>query len=282
MGRVASAQTGQRTSQLVVAVMNDKSAALTHQSMRAVSVHPSKAAWIAQRRERMGKEQAVAAVMQLFQDDLLEVAVGSDMEYIIERVDSEVLQGELQVGLGAKSEANLPFSGRFDFIGASFGTSDLGSIKCRPADLIIARLREQLAPFLEVGAGLMELGKVQELIGRLAFCARFVAHGRTRLNSAYSCLAASEHIRLRRRQVMISQEMMTDLRGLWDDVTKGRRSPITVSSTFQVPVQQGASSDASGSLANGWGLTRSDPMRTGYGLHERGGSWNSGACPSTR
>lgn len=60
-------------------------------------------------------EQAAEAVMQVFQDDLLEVAVRSDMEEIIERVDSEVLQGELRVYLSAEPEANLPFSSRFLF-----------------------------------------------------------------------------------------------------------------------------------------------------------------------
>lgn len=109
---------------------------------------------------------------------------------------------------------------------------------------------------LEKGAGLMELGKTQDLTGLLAFCARFVSHGCSRLNSAHSCLVATEHIFLKRRHIMISEEVLEEMQVLWDDVTKERWSPVTVSSTFNVPGLQGASSDASGSLTKGWGLTR--------------------------
>lgn len=67
------------------------------------------------------------------------------------------------------------------------------------------------------------------------------------------CLpGAAGHLRLSKRQVMISREMVEDLRGIWDDFSSERWAPLTVSPSLQVPGQQGASSDASGPIYKGW------------------------------
>lgn len=262
MGRVASAHTGQRTFQLIVAIMNEDAAAQTDLLMARSALHPAKARWIRARTDQLGKYQAATALMQVFQDDLLKVAVGKDMEDVIERVETDTLRHEPSVRLSPKPEANRPFSTKFEFIRAEFDTSDLGELRRRPANHILDRLREQVPQFLERGPALMKISTAQELIGWVAFCARFLTHGRTRLNSAYACLAAAEQMPLRSRQVMISQEMLEDLRAMWTDITGGCWSPLTVSPTLHTPGLQGASSDASGSVEKVWGHTHLARTRT--------------------
>lgn len=51
---------------------------------------------------------------------------------------------------------------------------------------------------------MMDLSTSQELIGRVAFWAQFFDRGRARLNSAYACLVAAEHLHLLQKQVMMS------------------------------------------------------------------------------
>lgn len=87
----------------------------------------------------------------------------------------------------------------------------------------------------------------------MAFCARFLKQGRARLNAAYACIAAADHMKLDRRLVMISKEMIEDARDMWRDISEGRWTPLVVSPNFHMPGVQGASSDASGSLEKGWG-----------------------------
>lgn len=244
MGRVASAHTGQRTSQLITAAMKEEADKLTEQTRISGAMHPTKVEWLVQCEAALGKEVAVE-IMQVFQDDLLEIAMWSDMENIIQQIEMETLQGELQVLLSAKPKANKPFSQVFGFIGATFNVSNLHDIRRKPADHIIERLRVQCKSVLARGPGLMDLTKAQELVGCLAFCARFIACGSAKLNSAYACFAAAEYMQLRRNQVMVSDEILEDLRGFWYDISKGHWSPVTVSPEVRVPGLQGAPSDAS-------------------------------------
>lgn len=79
MGRVASAHTGQRTSQLIAAVLNKEVSDRTARLLDLGRLHAAKAELIRYRERRLGRWQAAVAVAQIFQDDLLEVAVGADM-----------------------------------------------------------------------------------------------------------------------------------------------------------------------------------------------------------
>lgn len=62
-------------------------------------------------------------IFLIFQDDLLEIAVGAQAQSIAAEVKSEFICGELDVDLSKKQEANLPFASIFEFIGAEFNTT---------------------------------------------------------------------------------------------------------------------------------------------------------------
>lgn len=70
--------------------------------------------------------------------------------------------------------------------------------------------------------GMMEISAAQELIGRMAFCARFITRGRARMNSAYACMASAEHLQVAKRQMMVSREMVDDMREFWHEVAQER------------------------------------------------------------
>lgn len=199
MGRLASAHNWQSTSQLIVAVMNEEASAKTARLMAHGALHPSKSRWIQLRTERLGQQQAAVAMMQVFQDYLLEVAVEKYMKEVVDQVEAGTLRGELQVCLSPKPEANRPFGTKFEFIGAECDTSDLEQVRRHPADHIFERIREQLPICLERWPELMDLAVAQELIWRVAFCAMVLVRGRAPLNSSYACLPAAEHMQLHRR-----------------------------------------------------------------------------------
>lgn len=97
MGRVANALTAQRTSQLITVVLNKEVASRTEWLLSDGAMNPTKAAWIRRRMTQLGQSQAAVAMAQIFQDDLLELDVGGDMEELLESIEAETLQGELQV-----------------------------------------------------------------------------------------------------------------------------------------------------------------------------------------
>lgn len=254
MGRFGRAHTGQRASQLITAVLNDEISRRSERRMKSGAMRKATAEWIGQRTKILGRQQAAIAVAQIFKDDLLELAGGDGMQEVIDNVGEEVLEGELRVQLSPKPEANRPLTPCFDFIYASFDTSNLEGLSRRAVDHILNWLRDQLQPILAQGPRLRTISQAQDLIVILSFCARFVAQGSARMNSTYSWLAVTDHLQVSKRQIMVSREMLGDLRGLWRDICEERWTPIVVASSFWRPCVQGASSDASGSLEKGWGL----------------------------
>lgn len=225
----------------------------TRELCSADLMHQDTRQWIQNRRKLLDEVHAVVAIFQVFQEDLLEIAVGTDMERVVREIERDTLQGDLQVKLSAKPKATKELDTRFEFIGAEFDTFNIEDIRRKPVEHILEKLRAQVPQLLDRAPALMELTRAEELIGLLAFCARFIPHGRVRLNPTYSCLASTEHLQVLRKQVMISKEMAEDVGTMLDDIKHDHCAPITISSTFHSIRTHGASSDASGSTAKSWG-----------------------------
>lgn len=96
--------------------------------------------------------------------------------------------------MSQKEEANMPLSCTFDFIDAFFHTSDHGPINRRTANHI---LHNKLA----------DRKRTQKLIGRLAFYARIMPHGRSLLNSSYAYFTDVQNLQCDQDMFMITSEM---------------------------------------------------------------------------
>lgn len=92
---------------------------------------------------------------------------------------------------------------------------------------------------------------LQPVFGRLTFCARFLEHGRAKLNSAYASLARARGLHCRDQKAMISKEMSRDV-DLSGEIRGRRWAPLVTAPTFAFPGSQGLSSNPS--LTRGWGV----------------------------
>lgn len=92
---------------------------------------------------------------------------------------------------------------------------------------------------------LEDKASLQKVVGRLTFYARFLEHGRARLNSAYAALAVARHLQCRESKAMISAEMVRDVEVIAEAMHDEHWTPIVSSSNFEFPGSQGVSPDAS-------------------------------------
>lgn len=140
--------------------------------------------WISRLEGTMRIKKAIPAELQIFQDELLQLAVGKDAESSFNQLEKDVFRGELSIVLSWKEEANKEFSTKFEFIGVRFDTSDLNQILRRPTNKIMIRINRDCTELFSRQQGILFKRKSRQLIGRLKFSARFVEHGNTRLNSS--------------------------------------------------------------------------------------------------
>lgn len=111
-------------------------------------------------------EQYLVLSFLQFQDDLLEIAVCTDAQRLVEDVESQFICGEPEVELSAIPEANLPFSTTFKFIGAEFITTNPAAIIRRPAKHV---RDDDIKWILDNARKLMPYTRLQVAIGHVTF-----------------------------------------------------------------------------------------------------------------
>lgn len=167
-------------------------------------------------------EQMLPLLFSVFQDDILELAVGSTVCTLALKIEDNAICGTLGVGLSSKPEANRPFSTRFECIGAYFITEDPTYITRRLALHVLEAVERDLVWLEANRCRLVDELMVQRVVGRLTFCARFLDHGRARLNSAYAALAGERHIQCRGQKAMISREMARKVEAIAGEIRSAR------------------------------------------------------------
>lgn len=174
MGVLASAHYGQRLSFLVAAIGTTEASCMFTDAVCQGKLTSTFAKWHQERCQHGDKLGAMPFLLQSFQDDLLQVAVGEVAESIIENVEETVIQDRLSIILSPKEDANEPFASEFDFIGASFDTSDVQNIRRRPSSHILTNLHKDML-CIRCRAGMLSPRKrVLDAVGRAAFCANFI------------------------------------------------------------------------------------------------------------
>lgn len=98
--------------------------------------------WVSARASALTMDQALPLLFLIFQDDLLEIAAGPEAQPIIEKVEKEVIREELGVNLSPKPAANLPFSTKFESIGAEFDMTNADDPICRTASHVLNECKE--------------------------------------------------------------------------------------------------------------------------------------------
>lgn len=111
-------------------------------------------------------------IFKVFQDDLIRLAVGPLSIDSVDRMEQELLRGELVISMCEKTKVNQPFSVQFEFIGTFFVTKNLDNLLRLPASQILQRLQENIPWLLSRKAMLAPQSRVLKIIGRLAFCFR--------------------------------------------------------------------------------------------------------------
>lgn len=101
---------------LVVAILMSQVAEQVLEALSGVGFRKEISDWIHERKDELGIEQALPALLQIFQDDLLQLSVGKEAERIVRELEDVVLNGELGAVLSAKPEANKDFSTEFECI----------------------------------------------------------------------------------------------------------------------------------------------------------------------
>lgn len=69
-------------------------------------------------------EQLLPLILLIFQDNLLEIAVGFNPKKIGKTVQFEFIRGDLAIKFSSKADSNRPFTTTFGFIGAEFDRAD--------------------------------------------------------------------------------------------------------------------------------------------------------------
>lgn len=131
MGRVGSAHFGQRASALIAADAMRRSNHILQEYRNGDTLSPTLKRWINDRAYLQPIKQRLPLILLIFQDNLLEIAVGSSAPVIIESVERNFIKGELEVEFSPKQKANRRFATTFEFIGAEFDTYNSKNIKRR-------------------------------------------------------------------------------------------------------------------------------------------------------
>lgn len=117
MGRVASGCLGKRTSLLIAAIaMRKAMQELKRRRARRTPPHIL-TQWIEQGAEN-NLEQLLTLLFLVFQEDMLQLAVGNEAQSIVKNIEKTVVCETLDVELRTKPESSLPFSRTLGFIGA--------------------------------------------------------------------------------------------------------------------------------------------------------------------
>lgn len=197
MGRVASAHSGQRISFLVAAAATAAAFEMFTAKVRTHQVYPAIVAWHHKRWREGDQANALPMFIQPFQDGFLQVAVGNCAEESIDEVEVGLIKERLGVQMSTKEDANRPFHTTFEFTGAAFDTSGTENVRRKPPAHILSSIANDLAWITARRSKLSNRKRELEVVGRAAFCSRFVRFGGTYLNSSYESRSLRYHFCLR-------------------------------------------------------------------------------------
>lgn len=145
MGLVASAHLGQRTSFLITSLAMHLAADKFEQRLHHGEIPQLISALVEQRRQQHELTQILPLLFLVFQDIMLELAVGKQAQVMVQDIETTYIQDKLSVVFSSKPEANKPFDHMFEFIGAEFKTKDCNNITLRPAQHVRQSLAEYFA-----------------------------------------------------------------------------------------------------------------------------------------
>lgn len=102
---------------------------------QARSAQTSLQEWCDRRKEKYGKDpgQALTLDLSVYQDDILEIAIGDHTGRKIDEDLPRVLHGTFGVRLSTKEEANNPLRKDVDVIGALYELANLRNNSCAPS-----------------------------------------------------------------------------------------------------------------------------------------------------
>lgn len=211
--------------------------------------------------------QVLPLLLQAFKDDMLQVSADELAEDTIEQVEQKIIKDKLGIQMSVKPDANMPFSTRFDFIGATFDTSDPANIFSSPTSHILTALSANMV-WLATRKGKLALRKqALQFVGRLAFCARFVRLGRVLLNSSYAAVASAHLLHCLQDLIMVTHEMFADIMTFYEKLRAVHWTPVVVYPWFYFPGLEGFSSDAASRLLPATTATTPLSADGGWGVH---------------
>lgn len=224
MGRQSSAHHGQRLSMLLAEIVMAAADEEKWDEEGLDDVQKTTMERWKKTRLQLGPRQNRSIIIVPFQDDWTCYAIGRSVAGKARSRIREILERKYEVLISKKEEANRPPSTRFTSIGATYDTSNAENIKARPSDDVTAKLSEIIEKAKRAVGNLTKKQVVQEWAGLAQFIAGFVCDGRFLVNSLYSALAGSRHLRgvkAPQDMVRIGGEVYRDL-----DELKSRISSI--------------------------------------------------------
>lgn len=112
----------------------------------------------------------ISLLFLVFEDDMLELAVGDQAQGIVASIEKFLIQKELGVELNNKPEANRSFDTTFEFIGEEFNTSDASNVRPRPAKYVLKNMDRYVTWVHDYRCRLVDRTQLQTVVGLLTFC----------------------------------------------------------------------------------------------------------------